>query len=512
MIIYDAYVDATLGNDTNPGTSELPFATLDRLSQEAALVPQGGFRRYLIRAGTYTGGQSFFVERGGEFEITCEPGVTMTCESDLVEGPRGFDIRGTSKLTLYGNGLLIEDYNGLNGGSYANAISGNDFGQLYIYDVTIVDAGDGISLHDACFGHFERLTISECRKSAFSHVGPCSAVHVDCSFTGRADAGGGIGSQGLDTIQSQFLRCTFTPGVNVQSVIFTNAQIRDCVIGTTSFCVTLAAYDSQIEDSYVHARAQSEALSGTTLHRCYGHPAIVHRAGGTGVNIENCVFARNLVSGLQPSIFYAAADPGSGSPLTVRNTALVGFGMVFGLAFTATTAAQATAAGLTLENLAFFNNTVTYDPDLMADPGFVPAANVVTDDPLLGPCNSTVKADWGFLLGSPLTGAAGGGTDIGFPGYDPTRISKSNKAPRYGTSRLEAFTTAVNMTPSDDPDDNLPLPVRGFMVETAGLATVVFENGSEAVVACQPGRVYEFAIVRVKDTGTGNVGVITGGY
>jgi hypothetical protein len=413
---YDAYVDAVAGSDANPGTAGQPFATLDRLGVLAAAAAPGTTQRYLVRAGTYRtvgGGQSFLAAVAARFELTFEPGSSMVCESGLVTGPRGIDARGSASVVVHGNGLLIQDYDGFNGGAWGNAVSAQDSAEVAVYDATIVNAGDGVSLHDTSRGHFERLHISNCRKGNFAHVGASVSTHVDCTFIGRTGAENGVGSLAVETASADFLRCTFVPVADGQPVLFNNATVRDCTIGTLASFVVLSMKGSTLTDSFVHARMNLDAASGGVLRRCFGHLAMVHRAGGTGLTIENSIFAR-LASALQPSVYYSGVMPAAGSPVTIRDTVLSGFTTAIGHAMDATAAQQAVTAGLTLDRLAFWGNTTNIDADLVAAAGFVAPAGTVTADPRLGPRTSTARSAWGLLAGSPCLGAGTAGGDIGF--------------------------------------------------------------------------------------------------
>ena len=61
--------------------------------------------------------------------------------------------------------------------------------------------------------------------------------------------------------------------------------------------------------------------------------------------------------------------------------------------------------------------------------------------------------------------------------------------------------------------DGRAIPIRGFMVTTAGNVAVVMSNGTSGIYpACNPGSVYPGIIVRILTTGTDHTAGIYGLY
>ncbi len=130
----------------------------------------------------------------------------------------------------------------------------------------------------------------------------------------------------------------------------------------------------------------------------------------TDAVFRNCIFV-GRPSGAATDLFYGNFDDLGGNwdgiGYDLRDCIITGYVTGVGGGFTAN---QFTKwdANSKLDNICTFGNTTGIHASITTE------TNELTSNPTIGPANTTVKADYGYLPGSPCIGAGFGGGNIGF--------------------------------------------------------------------------------------------------
>ena len=301
-------------------------------------------------------------------------------------------------------------------------MTSNAGGKLIFRNIIVQNCIDGASLHGSnAIGEAYDCIFRNCIKAAVTHVHTGGSFKAyRCSFEGRSSAIIGIGRETTTaSANSLYEDCTFTPAVNGQEMTFLQATVRRCVVGTLALRVGStgvlpwgnASGATTVEDSFVHAIWDQN--NPVNMTGCYGRMTIRARNLAVSSAITNCVFVDSAAGAGADSLYWGNFDPGSFATLVLKNSVVTGFATALGSNFGPTDATYFQNAGSQCSYLCFNNNTVNVQSDLAAlGPPYI--ANNIVANPLLGPCNTTSKADWGTLAGSPCWGAGEGGADIGF--------------------------------------------------------------------------------------------------
>lgn len=421
------YVNSATGNDGNSGTSAAaawasmaPLRTaIDALPDNGALTAyvSGTFLDDHLRlgAGVNTGVYArITIAAGTIFNAT--PGVDQSF-TDSTGGP------WTMELIGQGSGETRPKIRvGDTGTGNGFGVTSNGGAKLIYRNMIVENCIDGASLHGSlAYGEVYDCTFRNNSKSAFAHVHTGGSFKAyRCSFEGKAAAVIGVGSETTATsANSLYQDCSFIPATSGDACIFLQATVRRCKVGTLTARVGTTGSNQPwgdangpaiVQDSFVHACWDQN--SPVTMTGCYGRATMRMRNSAVASSLTGCVFVDGA-DGLADSLLWRNFDPGSAAQITVRNSVLSGFAVGLGSGYGAADATYFSASGSRADYLCLFGNTTDIDADLVAL-GTPFVANNITSNPLLGPCNTTVKNDWAIGPTSPCIGAGLAGADIGF--------------------------------------------------------------------------------------------------
>jgi hypothetical protein len=428
----DYWIDDAAGDDSNAGTSEgAAWASLNKIEGISGTVNTDTIVR--VKTGTYDKLADHFVINGfvGRLVVVFEPGCIMdgTANGTTAQNPIYAGNNATVML-IYGNGLSVQNFFGLTGGTPNGLGYGGTGTILTAYDVDISNCSDGISGHGAGHGVFYRVNVAgDNNKTTVANVDSSTMNAYFCSFLANNSTSGGfmINSAGLQYFEDCVLDPTGVTAVSRATVQGENLHFVRCQLGTTSAHMAVSgravvAPETQIliEDCYININNQ--ALPRTTIRRSYGKLSARNRSfAGLSFTVENCVLS-GPASGLG-SIVFSDFNPGGGIKWVFLNniveTATAGAFM----------AIDATNAGYIVAQASeFFNNILSgsaaFDADLIAaDTGGTVIVGNVTADALIGAANTLAPADYGYTAGSPAIGAATDGGNCGFSVADAAEIA-----------------------------------------------------------------------------------------
>jgi hypothetical protein len=302
----DYWIDATNGNDSNDGSEGSPWASLNKIE---GITGPGGDVVVRVKSDTYDTANDYFEIDGfsGHLKVVFESGCVMdgtvfgsTAQNPIYAG------NTATVMTIFGNGLIIQDYSGTTGGTPNGLGYGGAGTILTAYDVTVRNCQDGVSGHTTGHGEFYRIDVAGCIKLQVANIDTSTANFYDSVFS--------LESAVIDNDDGLqlFERCQFTATTADRTIRGNTMTFRNCQIGTTSVLVeivegTAGAGAILVEDSFVCLSI--EAFDGMSFQRCFGLASIRVRASTTsGVGefrIENCI--------LQPSpgdgkLFFATTD------------------------------------------------------------------------------------------------------------------------------------------------------------------------------------------------------------
>lgn len=422
---YGFYVIPATGSDGNAGTSAgaawgslAPLrAAIDALPDNGTLTAlvSGSFLDDHLRlgAGVNTGVYAAVtVAAGTVFGATSGVDQSFT---DCTGGP------WTLELIGLGAGESRPRITGFDTGTgNAGGVTSNAGARLIYRNLICENSVDGFSLHGSlAYGEVYDCTFRLNSKSAFAHVHTGGAFTAKrCSFEGAAGAIIGIGAETTTaSANSLYEDCAFVPSVAGDAVTFKQARLVRPTLGTMTLWVATtggaapfgdANGPTIIDDGFVNVVWDQN--SPVNFTGCYGFMNIRQRNFAVGSIIDHCSF-KGLAAG--DPFLYQGFDPGSAATLVIRNTVLSGFGTAIGSGFSATNAGYFSASNSRAEYLCLFGNTLNVDADVAAL-GSPYVANNITSNPLLGPRNTTAKADWAIGPTGPCIGAGLAGADIGF--------------------------------------------------------------------------------------------------
>lgn len=417
--LYDYYIDAALGNDSNPGTSGLPWKSLSKLTH--SVVTHGVTTKVLVRAGTYdtaldyvnfTGASLSSPPANTKMEITFEEGCVMdgTAANAIAPTP-GFEQPGGAwTLEIFGNGLEVNNYSEPTGDS-PNGFGNRGTTIMIVRDCHTSNCDDGFSAHDAAQMYlYDCSSDGTCEKSEFLHVGTSYVEHHRCTFNVRASQVNGSTS-GTPTLK--FFDCRIIPlaagggfGTGSGVATFEGGQIGDL---TTR--VNLSGANLTVTDAYTHLLV--EGNQNVVFEECFGRISTRHRNNtGAGIRLRNCVFVDGAAGSTDSALFYNSPF-GSQGPWNAENCVFTGFTTAVGSSYDATAVSEFIAANNYVRNCLFHNNSTNIHALLAASAADI--TETVTANPLIGPANTVNKADYGYGPGSPCIGAGTSGSNIGFP-------------------------------------------------------------------------------------------------
>lgn len=406
----DYYINAATGDDGNDGSQAAPWASLSKI--EGSILVNGSTVRVLVASGTYSKASDFVsVDTVGKTTAALEVGFEPGCIIDGTSYPantNGLQVLGvagayTNSMKFFGNGLVVRNVTTTTG----NAIGGENGGMCYYYDIVCEDSVDGASFHGDQRGEFHRCDISGMSKAAFAHISTTQTAHYKCTFTGASGATIGIGSIG-STAVSSFEDCAFIPASSGQGMDIRNSTLTRCQVGTTAARVNVtSAQLATLAKCFINIG--HDANNFFTMDKCFGKYSVRVRNGGA-ITATNCVFS-GPASGLA-NVIYSNFNPGSSSKIILSDSIIAG-------AFTFMNVDATNAGYLVSAASEFFNNilypSLIYDADLItADTGGTVIVGTITDNPLIGPADTLLMADYAFGAGSPAIGAASDAGDIGF--------------------------------------------------------------------------------------------------
>lgn len=418
VLVGDRYLSPT-GNDSSDGlTRQTAWLTPAKMSDWFNSLSSGQTGVGVVLAGDYVPSDGFTLTKDGVIgTLQFEEGVTIDTSAE-VSRVDGFDIQGTGRWTLYLRGLQFTGHDvssangiGTTGVTYVRVFGAASDGTKAVFS----GFDDGLSFHSTSVD----TEINDCRfenssKSAFAHVGTSFGVHNRCEFIGKAGASLGIGDDQSTETKSTFRDCTFTPTGGNQICRLYNAT--RCVIGSFELGITTTFLDTTAKtftDCFIHWSGSASTYDGPpnyTMTRCYGF--LANRIRGTNASsplFTNCVFKGKAgTETFMNGNFDSDGINWLGGNATFRDCILNDYAV--GFAYQTTAQRDHMAANWEVENCNMFDVTTQFEA------GLTLGTNIQTTDPLLGPCDTTVQADWGYLSGSPCIGAGTGGGNIGFAG------------------------------------------------------------------------------------------------
>ena len=419
----DYWIDATNGNDANAGTSEgAAWQTFSAVT--SAILSAGQTTTVRVKSGLYDDANDSLVINNGptgcSLVVVCEPGVIMdgTAGSAIANTlPVYVGDNGECNFTLFGNGLIIRDYNYVVGGASPNGIGYGGAGIVVnVYDVTIDGCVDGISGHVNAHGNFYDCTVINSIKAIVANVSGSTMDAYRCNFTGTGTETATLMTDNAGYGLQRFYNCIITGGANPsKNFQMNNVQFYNCQIGSLTQSINLvldpfATVTFEVYDSYINLRG--EAFPGMVFDTCFGKlSARVRNFSGTFA-IRNCVLTAPA-SGLS-NILYSNFDNGGSATMVVENNIFETATAAAFMSVDATNAAYVVAAGSE-----FFNNILSgsaaFDADLIAaDTGGSVIVDNITADALIGAANTLNPNDYGYTAGSPAIGSATDGGNCGF--------------------------------------------------------------------------------------------------
>jgi hypothetical protein len=416
----DYWIDAASGDDGNAGTSEgAAWASLNKIESIAGTV--GADTVIRVKSGTYDKISDHFEVNGfdGQMVIVFEAGCVMdgTANGATAQNPI-YAGNAPTVMTIYGNGLTVQNFFGLSGGT-PNGIGWGGAGTtVTARDVTLSNCSDGISGHESGHGVFYDCTVlGNHNKFTIANVGNSSMAAYRCVFYANDAASGGF-VVGEGTGLHTFENCKFVPGTTeaARKISCEYQVFNKCHIGTATSAAQVEGRVSfspsvsiLIKDSFINLDQQ--ASPRVTMSGCYGKLSVRNRSFASGT----FTLSKSIISGPatgEANIFYSNFNPGAGGQHVISDNIFETASAAAFMSYDATNSAYLVAAGSE-----FFNNILSgsaaYDADLIAAGGGV-IAGTVTADALIGAANTLDPDDYGYGAGSPAIGAATDGGNCGF--------------------------------------------------------------------------------------------------
>lgn len=415
----DYWIDATNGNDANAGTTEgAAWASLNKIEGITGAVGEDTVIR--VKSGTYNTTNDHLEINGfdGRLVIVFEPGCVMdgTAHGETAQNPI-YAGNSSTVMLIYGNGLSVQNYSGLNNGTPNGIGWGGSGTTVTAHNVTLSNCSDGLSGHNNGHGIFYDCTVlGDHNKSTIANVGGSTMDAYRCEFTANDDASGGYVLS--DSGFQYFEDCIFTPSALTGNIQGEHQHFKRCQLGTLSLSVIVEgrtnfspATSILIEDGYIHLQQQASARY--KISSCYGRLSVrVRDAVGDPFEVMNCVISAPAVN--FSSIIYSNFDAGGSVQSVFTNNIFE----------TATAAAfmsvdSINAGYVVSANSKFHNNILSgsaaFDADLTAaDTEGTVIVDNVTADALIGAANTLASDDYGYAAGSPAIGAATDGGNSGF--------------------------------------------------------------------------------------------------
>jgi len=396
---YD-YVVALSGDDTNLGSSTSPWRHLSKIS--SGLVRDGKTTKVLVKAGLYDAGDADTINISGgtiyspgtKLELHFEPGVIIDGTAVTATRKNCFGIElGNLPVDIFGNGLVLREFNV----ESANLLGTRDNVLVNAYDIDFFSGEDGITGHGSETVNLYRCVFRSGVSRPVINVGSSTVNIYDSVISGSIDYSDGT--------HGVIERTTCTPRGDGQWLVGP-VTMRQCIIGspTTYYEHFTAGVNEEavIEDSYINLYYDGPT-DGSVLNltRCFGKLGC--RVRNSGLEMRRCVITENSGQG---SIFGSNYDPGYTGKYIVEDNIFVDPARC---GATSQVGPYLVAAGSEITNN-FISDSMIWGVDLDAiDTG------TSTADPLIGPADSTVMADYAWVAGSsPAEGAGVGGGDVGF--------------------------------------------------------------------------------------------------
>lgn len=414
---FDYFIDADNGDDSNDGESlGAAWASLNKIEPLATNAVSDTTVRVLVKAGTYdTVSDHFELSKfepvnNFKLDIVFEPGCVMdgTVHGSTAQNPIYVGTSGMAGQTveIFGNGLTIQNYSGLTGGT-PNGIGYGGSATVIARNISITNVIDGISGHQNGVGYFYDITVRNCGKLYIAHVGDSQSYNYRVDVEGVNGTGGFVQT---NAGRSEFYDCRFAPADNDQTLLTENAFFKRCQLGTLSARTEIGQFGGMgsnfsvtVEDSFLNL--DQESLYPATLTRCFGFFSTRVRDDdglfiGTPMTVQDCVFS-GPASGRSNTV-YSNFNDGDSRPLQFSNNIFAG-SYTF-MSIDANNAGYLAAAGSNFDNNLLTDGKV-YDSDLIAaDDGSVitntatGSADVGSADSLLMSDYATTRTDIGFTF------------------------------------------------------------------------------------------------------------------
>lgn len=412
-LTFDYEVDPVNGDDGHAGTPAAPFATLGALISAINGLSAPVTVNALIRAGDYVNDPIGGTWTNKTLTLVFEPGATLRSTETGIASVQGIDITA-GRLTVYGNGLHVRDWQGLEEVatndylSSSNGLAAHGTGELIVHDVKVSNCGDGLTMHSSAQLEAYRCWAEDCDKYAVVHVNTSTSYHEDCVFIGGNGHGGtdvrppsGIagafeGASG----DHEFVRCRFLPSPNgsVTKIDGNETAIfRQCQLG--SYEDTILLRNAEVVDSFVNFYAEMNEFT-KPLTRCFGKATIRLREAGTSTPVlTNCVFV-GPASGQPNHFLYTNYNPGSFGQITLQDCILMGYNQAIAIE-RAESPGYWQASGSSIESCTFYNNSANFGTQASAEVGTTITNSIFTDPALGAYADTELMAQY----------AAGSGTD-----------------------------------------------------------------------------------------------------
>jgi hypothetical protein len=346
---YDLYVRQ--GAASGDGSSGSPFGTLVELKDEVISRSSGATVTCYIERGHYEDDK--FDSGVGNLNQHVTLYFQEGCRLTNTPGVSGSGIQGygTGRLTIYGNGLTIEDFDTGTG----NGIAGGDTCTVRAFDCTTIRCLDGFTGHNSCHMEAYNCKFLASGKYGVVHVNSTTSRHVNCIIEGIGTGGTGIAKIEND-LAAEFHRCTFRTADNTSAAIDfggTGSTTTECSIGTPDCAVSINATGggpASIINSYFNLSTFIQSNANYYIAGCFGKWNIRARnPGGGGAGIRVVGGAAEPPTG-QTAFVFNNYDPGSHAPIHIEGV-LVGDGFTWGVALgSAANLSYWTAAGSTFTN------------------------------------------------------------------------------------------------------------------------------------------------------------------
>lgn len=420
---YDYYVDGIGGNDSNDGLSRsTAWKSLNKI--ETISFSAGVTQTVLVMEATYNTTSDHFEPQnnsaaGAVLSVTFEPGCIMDGDASSIssaQNPIFSDGSAAWTLVLYGNGLVLKNFDYNVGGASPQGLGNGGNNTILAYDIDILNCVQGISSHNAAVIKMYRGSITNCVAQAIAPVDTSRnelySVVVDQSAGGQklADLG--------ETTTSLFEDCWFigrSAGDNALEI--GGGLFRRCRLGTTTANIDIQSIGQggTLEDCYTNAKILGTCT--VSMLRCYGR--LTTRYNSTSnITADHCAFV-GQASGQTDSVLFQNFSPATQGPWRFTNCIIRGYNVGIGRSFTlATHAAGFVAASNYARYCCLFSNLENIDADLITAGADV-STGQVTSNPLMGAyTNSYVQLDYAITAGSPCLGTGSSGSNIGFSAAD----------------------------------------------------------------------------------------------